>query len=69
VTGFAVAYTSRVVAEASAGTPVSLFLTFGGIPRRAAARVVSSGTEPGTVRGADTTGLLRVRTADPRSSA
>ena len=54
-----VAYTSRVVADASAGTPVSLFLTFGGIPRRAAARVVSSGTEPGTLRGADTAGLLR----------
>src|SRR3982751_2388745 len=54
-----IAYTSRVVADASTGTPVSLFLTFGGIPRRAAARIVSSGTEPGPVRRADPAGLPR----------
>ncbi len=53
-----VCYTSRVVADASEGTPVSLFLTFGGVPRRAAARIVSSGTVAGSLRGADTAGLL-----------
>ncbi len=54
-----VCYTSRVVAAASEGAPVSLFLTFGGIPRRAAARIVSSGADGGSLRGVDTAGLLR----------
>ena len=46
-------------ATASDGTPISLFLTFGGMPRRAAARIVSSGAEAGLLRGVDTAGLLR----------
>ena len=54
-----VCYTSRVAASASEGTPVSLFLTFGGIPRRAVARIVSSARDGGWVRGVDTVGLLR----------
>ena len=54
-----VCYTSRVAAAASEGTPVSVFLTFGGIPRRAAARIVSSGSDAGSLRGVDTAGLLR----------
>ena len=54
-----VCYTSRVAAAASEGTPVSVFLTFGGIPRRAAARIVSSGADAGSLRGVDTAGLLR----------
>jgi hypothetical protein len=54
-----VCYTSRVTAAASEGTPVSLFLTFGGLPRRAAARIVSSGPEAGSLRAVDTAGLLR----------
>ena len=53
-----VCYTSRVAA-ASEGAPVSLFLTFGGVPRRAAARIVSSGSDAGSLRGVDTAGLLR----------
>ena len=36
-----------------------MFLTFGGIPRRAAARIVSSGADAGLLRGVDTAGLLR----------
>ena len=54
-----VCYTARFVASASEGTPVSVFLTFGGIPRRAAARIVSSGADAGSLRGVDTAGLLR----------
>ena len=52
-------YTSRVVAEASAGTPVSVFLAFGGLPRRAVARIVSSASDAGSLRAVDTAGLLR----------
>ena len=54
-----VCYTSRVAAAASEGAPVSLFLAFGGVPRRAAARIVSSGSDAGSLRGVDTAGLLR----------
>ncbi|MEO5819083.1 MAG: DUF2723 domain-containing protein [Vicinamibacteraceae bacterium] len=54
-----VSYTARVVAAATEGTPVSVFLTFGGLPRRAAARLVSAGSEGGSVRSVDTAGLLR----------
>jgi len=54
-----VAYTSRFAAAAPDGTPVSLFLTFGGVPRRAAARIVSSGADAGSLRGVDAAGLLR----------
>jgi hypothetical protein len=54
-----VCYTTRIVAATSEGAPVSLFLTLGGVPRRAAARIVSSAPEAGSLRGVDTTGLLR----------
>ena len=52
-------HASRVVAEAPDGMPVSMFLSFGGVPKRAAARIVSSGPDAGSLRGVDTTGLLR----------
>ncbi len=54
-----VTYTTRVRASASEGTPITLFLTAGGIPRRAAARIVSAGPDGGWIRGVDTAGLLR----------
>ncbi len=54
-----VSYTSRLEASASEGMPVSVFLTFGGIPRRAAARIVSPGTDAGRLRSVATAGLLR----------
>lgn len=54
-----VCYTSYVATVAPQGAPVSLFLTFGGIPRRAAARIVSSAADAGSLRGVDTVGLLR----------
>ncbi len=53
-----VCYTSYLATAASEGAPVSVFLTFGGIPRRAAARIVSSGADGGSLRGVDTAGLL-----------
>ena len=46
-----VCYTSRVAAAASEGAPVSMFLAFGGVPRRAAARIVSSGADAGIAAG------------------
>jgi hypothetical protein len=54
-----ICYTSRVLATANAGTPVSLLLTLGGVPRRAVARIVPSGPEGGSLRSLDTAGLLR----------
>jgi transmembrane protein TMEM260 (protein O-mannosyltransferase) len=51
-------WTSRVTIGAPE-TPVSVFLTLGGIPSRVVGRVTSSETEPARVRGAGTTGLLR----------
>jgi hypothetical protein len=54
-----VTYTSRVMASASEGTPITLFVTLGGIPRRAAARIATSGPDGGWIRGVDRSGLLR----------
>ena len=53
-----VTYTSRITAAAERA-PVSLFLTLGGLPRRAVARIVSPGPDAGSLRGVETAGLLR----------